>query len=55
MIHVASFFHCDLTLHRYYRVFDQGCRVIGLSALGTVRAARAGASYGECRQGFGVI
>jgi hypothetical protein len=34
MIHVASFFHRDLTLHRnYYRVFDQGCggdRIVGV-------------------------
>jgi hypothetical protein len=33
MIHVASFFHRDLTLHRNYRVFDQGCggdRVVGV-------------------------
>ena len=48
MIHVASFFHRDLTLHRNYRVFDQGCGVIGLSALGT-GCSRAGAGYGDAR------
>ena len=54
MIHVASFFHRDLTLHRnYYRVFDQGCGVIGLSALGTGCSCRC--KVWRRRQGFGVM
>jgi hypothetical protein len=53
MIHVASFFHRDLTLHRKYRVFDQGCRVIGLSKSGTGCSCRR--KVWRCRQGFGVM
>ena len=41
-IHVASFFHRDLALHRNYRALDQVCRVRGLFGLGTVRTAARG-------------